>query len=77
LNQGFSKKKKKSKIELSHLPIKTERLEWIYSIYCSNNRQGSEDVSLLLLQPMYRSLGKDIRLFCSQVPKTGSVLCEE
>ena len=59
----FVKKKKKSKIELSHLPINTEKLEWKHCIYYSNNHQGSEEVPVLLLQPMYLSLGKDIRLF--------------
>jgi hypothetical protein len=59
-DHGFSIKKK---IELSHLPIYTEALEWMHCIYYSNNLQGSEEVPVLLLQLMHRSFGKDIRLF--------------
>ena len=60
-DHGFCKKT--SKIELSHIPINIEALEWIHCIYYSNNLQGSEEDPVLLLQIMYRSLAKDIRLF--------------
>jgi len=40
-----------------------EALELIYCIYYTNNLQGSEEVPVLLLQLMYRSLGKNIRMF--------------